>query len=40
MAVSQVKLRILYIMKILLEKTDEKHTMSASDVDRPEDRVQ
>ncbi len=34
MAVSQVKLRILYIMKILLEKTDEKHTMSASDIDK------
>ena len=34
MAVSQVKLRILYIIKILLEKTDEKHTMSASDIDK------
>lgn len=34
MAVSLVKLRILYIMKILLEKTDEKHTMSAADIDK------
>ena len=34
MAVSLVKLRILYIMKILLEKTDERHVMSASDIDR------
>lgn len=34
MAVSQVKLRILYIMKILLEKTDEKHTMSSADIDK------
>lgn len=34
MAVSLVKLRILYIMKILLEKTDEKHAMSAADIDR------
>ena len=34
MAVSQGKLRILYIMKILLKKTDEKHTMSASDIDK------
>ena len=34
MAVSQVKLRTLQIMKILLEKTDEKYTMSAADIDR------
>lgn len=34
MAVSLVKLRILYIMKILLEKTDERHVMSASDIDQ------
>ncbi|MEZ3487965.1 MAG: transcriptional regulator [Lachnospiraceae bacterium] len=34
MAVSQVKLRTLYIMKMLLEKTDEKYTMSAADIDR------
>ncbi len=34
MAVSAVKLRILYIMKILLEKTDEAHTLSAADIDR------
>lgn len=34
MAVSQVKLRTLYIMKILREKTDEKHTMSAADIDK------
>ena len=34
MAVSQVKLRTLYIMKMLLEKTDEKYTMSAADIDK------
>ena len=34
MAVSVVKLRMLYIMKILLEKTDEGHTMSAADIGR------
>ena len=34
MAVSQGKLRILYIMKILLEKTDERHTMSSADIDK------
>lgn len=34
MAVSQVKLRMLYIMKMLLEKTDERYTMSATDIDR------
>ncbi len=34
MAVSQVKLRILYIMKMLLEETDEEHTVSAADIDR------
>ncbi len=34
MSVSQVKLRTLYIMKILQEKTDEKHTMSAADIDK------
>ncbi len=33
MAVSQVKLSTLYIMKMLLEKTDEKYTMSAADID-------
>lgn len=32
MAVSSVKLRTLYIMRILLEKTDERHVMSAADV--------
>lgn len=34
MAVSSVKLRMLSIMKILLEKTDEKHTLSAAEIDR------
>lgn len=34
MAISSVKLRMLYIMKILLEKADEKHTLSAADIDR------
>ena len=34
MAVSHVKLRTLYIMKMLLEKTDERYTMSAADIDR------
>lgn len=34
MAISSVKLRMLYIMEILLEKTDEKHTLSAADLDR------
>lgn len=33
MAVSNVKLRTLYIMKILLEKTDEAHILSAADID-------
>lgn len=33
MAVSSIKLRMLYIMKILLEKTDEKHVLSAADID-------
>lgn len=32
MSVSLVKLRTLYIMKILLEKTDEGHVMSAADI--------
>ncbi len=32
MAVSTVKLRMLYIMKILLERTDEGHVMSAADI--------
>ncbi len=32
MAVSQLKLRMLYIMKILLEKSDERHTLSAADI--------
>lgn len=32
MAISQVKLRMLYIMKFLLEKSDEKHTLSAADI--------
>lgn len=32
MAVSAVKLRILYIMKIFLEKTDETHVLSAADI--------
>lgn len=34
MAVSSVKLRMLYIMKLLLEKTDESHVMSAADISR------
>lgn len=34
MAVSSVKLRTLYIMRILLEGTDEKHFMSAADIGR------
>ena len=34
MAVSAVKLRLLYILKILMEKTDEAHTLSAADLDR------
>lgn len=34
MSVSQAKLIILHIMKILKEKTDEKHTMSAADIDK------
>ena len=34
MAISSVKLRMLYIMKVLLEKTDEKHALSAADIDR------
>ena len=33
MAVSAVKTRILYIMKILLEKKDEADTLSAADID-------
>lgn len=33
MAVSRVKLRTLYIMKMLLERTDEKYTVSAADID-------
>lgn len=32
MAVSQVKLRMLYIMKILLEKSEETHPLSAADI--------
>lgn len=32
MAVSSVKLRMLYIMKVLLRKTDERHPMSAADI--------
>lgn len=32
MAVSSVKLRTLYTMRILLEKTDERHFMSAADI--------
>ena len=34
MSVSSVKLRMLYIMKILLDKTDEAHPLSAADIDR------
>ncbi len=34
MSVSFVKLRMLYIMKILLDKTDEAHPLSAADIDR------
>ena len=34
MAVSKVKLRMLYIMKILFEKSDERHTLSATDINR------
>lgn len=33
MSVSNIKLRILYIMKILYEKTDEVHVMSAADIE-------
>ncbi len=33
MSVSAVKLRILYLMKMLLEKTDDRHTMSAAEMD-------
>lgn len=29
-----MKLRLLYILKILMEKTDEAHTLSAADLDR------
>lgn len=32
MAVSQVKLRMLYVMKFLLEKSDERHALSAADI--------
>lgn len=32
MAVSSVKLRTLYIMRLLLQKTDKGHTMSAADI--------
>ncbi len=32
MAVSLVKLRILYMMRILLERTDDRHPMSAADI--------
>ena len=32
MAISQVKLRMLYTMRFLLEKSDEKHTLSAADI--------
>ena len=34
MAVSSAKLRTLYIMKMLLEKTDEKYTMSSADINK------
>lgn len=34
MAVSKVKLRMLYIMKILFEKSDERHALSANDINR------
>ena len=34
MAVSAVKLRLLYILKILMEKTAEAHTLSAAAPDR------
>lgn len=34
MSVSTVKLRLLYLMKIFLEKTDRKHTMSAAELDK------
>lgn len=38
MAVSSVKLRMLYIMKLLLEKTDERHVMSAADIGKALDK--
>lgn len=34
MAVSKVKLRMFYIMKILFEKSDERHALSANDINR------
>lgn len=34
MAISSVKLRTLYIMRILLQKTDERHPMSAAEIAR------
>lgn len=34
MAISKVKLRMLYIMKILFEKSDERHALSAPDIKR------
>ena len=33
MSVSTTKLRFLYIMKTLLEQTDEEHVMSAADLE-------
>ena len=34
MSISKNKLKILYIMKPLLEKSDEKHPLSAADLNR------
>ena len=34
MAVSNTKLRTLYIMKTLLERSDEEHVLSAADLEK------
>ena len=34
MAVSNTKLRTLYVMKTLLEQTDEEHVMSSADLEK------
>lgn len=40
MSISSVKLRTLYIMRILLEKTDERHPMSAADIGKALERYE